>query len=224
MTKQSSMSQQQRRLLLVVLWLAFGLRFFRLDAQEVRGDEAASWARITQEAGPIELFNRLVDEGQPHPPVHYWVLQAWSRVFGDSEFALRSLSALLSVWVVALTYRVARRLQLSAAVTLGAAAITAVQPYQIWLAQDATNMYQLSLIGVLFATLCLPDLLRGQRRAWVLYVSSGQSIMDVHEFQVPPDAANVPVEIRVGMYDPATGQRATVAGGDAVVVWSSAPQ
>jgi 4-amino-4-deoxy-L-arabinose transferase-like glycosyltransferase len=100
----------------------------------------------------------------------------------DSEFALRSLSALISVWVVALTYRVTRRLQLSAAVAVGAAAIAAVQPYQIWLAQDAKNMYQLSLIGGLFATLYLPDLLRGQRRAWVLYVISGALAMLSHYY------------------------------------------
>ncbi len=182
MTKRSLTLPQQRALLLVILWLAFGLRFFRLGAQELRGDEAASWARITQEAGPIELFNRLVDEGQPHPPIHYWVLQAWERLLGDSEFALRSLSALLSVWVVALTYRVAQQLQFGAAVALIAAAITAVQPYQIWLGQDAKNMYQLSLIGVLLATLCLPGMLRGERRAWVGYVLGGAFAMLSHYY------------------------------------------
>jgi 4-amino-4-deoxy-L-arabinose transferase-like glycosyltransferase len=93
-------------LLIAILWLAFALRFFALGAQELRGDEAASWARITQEPGPIELFQRLVAEGQPHPPLHYWSLQAWARVLGYSEYALRSLSALLSVLVVALVYRV----------------------------------------------------------------------------------------------------------------------
>ena len=120
-------------LLIAILWLAFALRFFALGAQELRGDEAASWARITQEPGPIELFQRLVAEGQPHPPLHYWLLQAWARGLGTSEYALRSLSALLSVLVVALVYRVALRLRLGVVPALLAALLTAVHPYQVWL-------------------------------------------------------------------------------------------
>lgn len=171
-------------LLLGILWLAFGLRFFLLGAQELRGDEAASWARITQEPGPIELFQRLVSEGQPHPPLHYWLLQAWAHVFGSSEFALRSLSALLSMLVVALTYRVARQLRLGSNVALLAALFTAVHPYQIWLAQDAKNMYQLSLLGVLVATLALPSLLAGRWRAWVIYVISAVLAMLSHYYAI----------------------------------------
>ncbi len=170
--------------LIGILWLAFALRFLLLGAQELRGDEAASWARITQEPGPIELFQRLVSEGQPHPPLHYWLLQAWGQVFGYSEFALRSLSALLSLLVVALTYRVARQLRLGLNVALLAALFTAVHPYQIWLAQDAKNMYQLSLIGVLVATLALPALLAGKWRAWVIYVISAALAMLSHYYAI----------------------------------------
>ncbi len=175
---------QRWTLLIAIVWLAFGLRFFLLGAQELRGDEAASWARITQEAGPIELFRRLIEEGQPHPPLHYWLLQAWARVFGVSEYALRSLSALLSVLVVVLIYRVALRLRLGASAAILAALLTAVHPYQVWLAQDAKNMYELSLIGVLIATLALPQLLAGDRRAWFIYVLSGAVAMLSHYYAV----------------------------------------
>jgi hypothetical protein len=170
--------------LIAILWLAFALRFFALGAQELRGDEAASWARITQEPGPIELFQRLVSEGQPHPPIHYWILQAWARVFGYSEYALRSLSALLSVLVVALVYRVACRLRLGLIPAMLATLLMAVHPYQIWLGQDAKNMYQLSLIGVLVATVQLPGLLAGRRRAWIIYVLSGAFAMLSHYYAI----------------------------------------
>jgi hypothetical protein len=168
--------------LIAILWLAFALRFFALGAQE-HGDEAQV-GRITQEPGPIELFQRLVAEGQPHPPLHYWLLQAWARVFGYSEYALRSLSALLSMLVVALVYRVARKLRLGWIPAVVAALLTAVHPYQIWLGQDAKNMYQLSLIGVLIATLQLPELLAGRRRAWLFYVLSGAFAMLSHYYAI----------------------------------------
>ena len=43
-----------------------------------------------------------------HPPAYYWLLKAWTMVFGDSELALRSLSALflgLSVGMIGLLLR-----------------------------------------------------------------------------------------------------------------------
>jgi hypothetical protein len=71
-------------LLVLILLGACALRFYRIDAQELRGDEGASWARVTQEPDAITLLDRLVREGQPHPPLHYLLLQAWERLFGES--------------------------------------------------------------------------------------------------------------------------------------------
>jgi 4-amino-4-deoxy-L-arabinose transferase-like glycosyltransferase len=159
-------------LAIVIMLLAGTLRFFRLDYQELRGDEAASWARVTQTSGPVDLAQRLIREGQPHPPIHYWLLQIWERLTGESEFALRSSSALLSWLLVALIYRVALRVTRQRSVAVLAMLIGAVQPYQIWLAQDVKNMYELAPIGLMCATLLLPRVLRGDRRAWLLYVLS----------------------------------------------------
>ncbi len=45
-----------------------------------------------------------------HPPLYYWLLAGWVRLFGSSEVAVRSLSALLGVVLVALTYVLGRLL------------------------------------------------------------------------------------------------------------------
>ena len=171
-------------LLVVILIGACALRFYRIDSQELRGDEGASWVRFSQEAGPVQLMERLISEGQPHPPVHYWLLQGWERVFGDSEFALRSQSALLSLLVIVLAYRLALRVTSDSFTPLAVAVITALQPYQIWLAQDVKNMYQLALAAVLLCTLQLPDLLRGKKRAWLIYVLSGAFGMLSHYYAI----------------------------------------
>ncbi len=170
--------------LIIILLIAAALRFFRLDYQELRGDEAASWARVTQTVGPLDLAQRLIREGQPHPPIHYWLLQGWERILGESEFALRSLSALLSLIIVALVYRVTIRITHNSMMALTAMFITAVHPYQIWLAQDVKNMYELVPIGLLLATLILPRLLHGDRRAWLLYVISGVLSVLSHYYAV----------------------------------------
>ena len=90
---------------LAILLLAAGLRFYRLDAQSLWNDEGTSAALALRDLGTIAR-NASDDI---HPPLYYWLLAGWVRLFGDSEFALRSLSALLGLSVVALTMRLAQR-------------------------------------------------------------------------------------------------------------------
>ncbi len=161
--------------------VAWGLRAYRLGAQELRGDEAGSWSFVVHETGPTALVERIIREGDPHPPLHHWVLQLWVRIFGDSEWALRTPSALLSLLLVALLYQLGARAA-SPELGVGAAVITALHPFQIWLAQDVRHMYQLSILFVLLATLRLPGLLRGNSRAYWVYVASGTLAMYSHYY------------------------------------------
>ena len=55
-----------------------------------RADEVWSFNTVTKSFG--EMMAEL--RGDIHPPLYYWFLFPWVRLFGDSEFALRSLSAL----------------------------------------------------------------------------------------------------------------------------------
>ncbi len=176
-------SEQQRRYaaLLFILLVAWGLRAYRLGAQELRGDEAGSWNYVVHEPGPAALVQRIIREGDPQPPLHYWVLQGWVRVFGENEWALRVPSALLSLLLVALLYQSGARAA-SAEVGLGAALITALHPFQIWLAQDVRHMYQLAILFTLLATLRLPGLLRGRARDWWVYTVSGMLAMYSHYY------------------------------------------
>jgi hypothetical protein len=49
---------------------------------------------------------------------------------------------------------------------------------------------------------------------------SGQVVMDVHEFQIPPDNTAVAIRINAGLYDPETGERLMLlTGDDHVSVW-----
>lgn len=171
--------------LIAIMLLAFALRMFMIDAQELRGDEGFSWTYITEEPDVIALLSRIVREGESHPPIHYWALQGWVRIFGESEFALRSLSAFLSLLLVPLMYQLARRAAgRESSVPLIAATITALHPYQIWLGQDAKNMYQLALVTLLIATLQLPGVLHGSRRSQIVYVLSSLFTIYSHYYAV----------------------------------------
>ena len=111
---------------------AFGLRVYLLGNQELRGDEAFSYTYTQLQ--PAEVIPELIAQGDPHSPLHYLALNGWTRLAGDSELALRYLSAAAGVLLVAVLFALGRRMAGRPAGAL-AAALAAVSPGLIWLAQ-----------------------------------------------------------------------------------------
>ncbi len=179
--------------LTLILFIAFTLRVHLLGNQELRGDEGFSWNYIQDP--PAEILARIIREGDPQPPIHYWLLRGWARLTGEAEFAMRAWSALLSLALVPLMYQVGRKLWREE-VGLLAAGLTAIHPQQIWLAQDVRNMYQLALIALLIATLILPKLIhregtKARRNTkqifyWLGYVACGTFAMYSHYYALFP--------------------------------------
>ncbi len=123
--------------LLVILLLAGALRFYGLDAQSLWNDEGTSVALARQGLGAIARAAAL----DIHPPLYYWLLSGWVRLLGDSETAVRALSALLGVGLVALTFALGQRLA-GPWTGLWAALWAAIHPFQIYYSQEA-RMYML---------------------------------------------------------------------------------
>ncbi len=126
-----------RSLLLITLLLAFFLRFYRLDAQSFWNDEGNS-ARIAERSLDLILEGAA---GDIHPPGYYLLLHYWRALFGQSEFALRSLSVAAGVATVAFTYLLGRRL-FGESVGLMAAFLGALAPLAVYYSQEA-RMYAL---------------------------------------------------------------------------------
>jgi mannosyltransferase len=124
-------------LLLAILLLASFLRFYRLDTQSLWNDEGTSVAVAQRDLATIAR-----DAAQDiHPPLYYWLLHGWVELLGTSEAAVRSLSALLGVILVALTYALGRLLA-GRWTGLAAALLAAVNPFQVYYSQEA-RMYML---------------------------------------------------------------------------------
>jgi mannosyltransferase len=128
-------------LLGVVLLLAVVLRLYRIDAQSFWNDEGNS-ARLAERSIDLILEGA---KGDIHPPGYYLALHYWRAVFGQTEAALRSLSALCSVLTVAVAFFLGRRLFDDDAAGLTAAALVAVNPFQIYYAQEARMYAMLAL-------------------------------------------------------------------------------
>jgi 4-amino-4-deoxy-L-arabinose transferase-like glycosyltransferase len=172
----------------LLILIGFGLRVHQLGAQELRGDEGFTWNYIQRP--PLEILATIIREGDPQPPLHYWLQWAWLQGTGDSEFAMRAWSALLSLLLVPLCFHLGRRFWRPQA-GLFAAGFAAFHPQQIWLAQDVRNMYQLALVFLLIGMLQLPrrtcdtgSSLSWSRRNWFVYVLCGVLAMYSHYYAV----------------------------------------
>ncbi|MFN8489189.1 MAG: glycosyltransferase family 39 protein [Caldilineaceae bacterium] len=165
-----------------LLLLAFALRVYRLDFQELRGDEAFGYFFS------LRTFNDIVQSTlalkEPHPVASYFVQKIWLNWAGQSEFALRFISVWFGTLAIALLYRLGRRLDLSKPGSLVAMLLLAVSPYAIWHSQDA-RMYSMSLALTLASTWLAVEWLQKQR--WpqtVAYLGVSWLALHTHYFSV----------------------------------------
>ena len=169
----------QMAFLVLSLLLAFGLRFYDLDAQSLWNDEGTSVA-VAQR----DLVTIARDAAQDiHPPLYYELLSSWVRLFGTSEAAVRSLSALLGVGLVALLYPLGRLLAGRWA-GLAAAFLAAINPFQVYYSQEARMYMLLAVLSSLavYAALMWAASGRGKSRlGWgIVYVLAGAAGLYTH--------------------------------------------
>lgn len=161
-----------RRLLATVvalgaaLALAAALRFFNLTGQSLWNDEGTSVALAGRSLGQITLSAAA----DIHPPLYYYLLHYWLRLFGPGDAAARSLSALLGVGLVGLTYLLGQRLFGRLAGVAGAF-VAAAYPYQVYYAQEARMYMLLATLGAASVGLFYEGWLTGgeerRRHLWI---------------------------------------------------------
>jgi mannosyltransferase len=125
-----------------VLLLTALVRVWGLGLQPLWMDEAFSHLFATL---PLDLAWQAMIVDAVHPPLYYLLLRPWLTLAGDSEFALRFLSALAGVLTVALLLRVGRD-WLGERAAGWAAFLLALNPLHVWYSQEA-RMY--ALLGFL---------------------------------------------------------------------------
>jgi mannosyltransferase len=169
-------------LLLLFTLLALGLRVYRLDGQSLWYDEAFSVYLASMDLP--EITARTAADIQP--PLYYYLLHGWIQLFGDSELAVRSLSALFGVLTVPLIYALAEQLFRRRLAALLSALFLAVSPLHVWYGQEARMYTLLTFLGVLSAYLLLlaMDTPSRSRRAglWLAYTLTGIAAVYTHYF------------------------------------------
>lgn len=137
------------------------LRFWDIDAKSLWGDEAMShWFATGGFGGGLsgdggaepggglaQVWARTVDYDF-HTPFYYGLLHLWMQFFGESESAMRSLSALAGTITVLAVYPIAR-LMLARPLALLAMAWFALSPFQLIYSADARMYAILAMFGAL---------------------------------------------------------------------------
>jgi mannosyltransferase len=158
--------------------ITVGLGLYRLSAQSVWLDEAASFflARL----GWLQLGDMLA-ESKGNMSLYFVALKLWAPV-GDSESAFRSLSVLFAVLTIPAAYVVGARLLASRWLAAMAALLLATNAMFIEYAQEARG-YTLAMLLACVSTYAF---LRAEglnrRRDWAAYGVAAAAVMYAHIF------------------------------------------
>ncbi len=120
---------------LIAILLAFALRVYALDAQSLWNDEGTSVALASLSVEAI--INGAARD--IHPPLYYLLLHFWMPFVGVTEYAIRFLSVIAGVVIIALVFRIAYFVLDERVATL-AALLAALSPFQVYYSQE-TRMY-----------------------------------------------------------------------------------
>jgi mannosyltransferase len=106
-----------------------------------------------------------IPRSESTPPLYYALAWVWTRIFGDAEFGLRSLSALAGIATVPVAWAIARRLAGPRAAAI-AGLLIAVSPLLVWFSQEA-RAYALATLLATISVLCVVGWMQERRGRWL---------------------------------------------------------
>ena len=156
-----------------------GLAFYGLGANSLWLDEAKSWdySRVW------ERFVDVVTRKEINMALYYGALHFWMRCFGESEYAIRSLSALTGVFTIFAMFLVGRRL-FGIRAGLAASLLLATNPFFLAAVQEARGYALAVFLGVLSTWLLLRAIDSRKLSAWLWYTMTASLSVYAHYYAI----------------------------------------
>jgi len=123
--------------IIIILIFSLGLRLIGIN-QSLWLDEAIS---VNMAKLPIDSIVTRFSIHDFHPPLYYWFLNIWIRLFGDQVWVMRLSSILFSLITIWLVYKIGKEIK-DKKTGLWAAILTGVNPLLIYFSQEL-RMYAL---------------------------------------------------------------------------------
>jgi mannosyltransferase len=169
---------QKRVILLLstIMILGIFLRFYDLGNESLWLDEASS----IQESnlGLTEIPNST-----NQPPLYFLILHQWINLFGSSEIALRSLSALFGIFSLFITYLVSQQL-FTKKIALVSVLISAISTFQIIYSQEARGYSLMLLLALLSFYFFLKILYKGKLYNYLGYLLASTLLAYTHIYGI----------------------------------------
>ena len=125
--------------LILIIGLAAFLRFYKLDLQSLWVDELFSANLSSPNLSFTEVLNNF--KKTAHPPFYFILLFLFTKIFGGTSIAIKSLSAILGVLGVLSIYKLGKEL-LNKNIGIIASGLLAFNYFHIYYSQEA-RMYAL---------------------------------------------------------------------------------
>jgi len=157
--------------LLIIIIFALGIRLLGVGSRPIWYDEAFSL--LFAEKGPAEILSgTLLPKGdtaaaEEHPPLYYFALWGWLKIFGNSVVSGRTFSILVSLVIIVLIYLIANDLFDPPTAQI-AAGLSASLPFQVHQAQEI-RMYALLTLWLLLATFAYLRARSGNWKWWLVF-------------------------------------------------------
>lgn len=159
-----------------IILLGIGLRLYHIDFETLWNDEI----RIVK-ASEGSIYSILKNESRENSPPLYILLEHfWMKLFGSSEFSVRSLSILFGVLLIPSVYIVARRMFNSATSACISALIVAISPYQIYYSQNNKHYTLLPLMSLLSVYFLYRLLNENKNTSRILYIITTSLCTYIH--------------------------------------------
>lgn len=162
--------------LLGILLLAWALRVHALDDRSLWADEG--WTLVLTEGPGLGDVTRTMAADQ-HPPLFFVLFRIWRTLTGESEFALRYFSVLISMIGVAAIYLLGRGLFGPLAGAL-AALLLALADLPIDLAQEVRHYGLMATLAIVSSVYYVRVWRRSTRAARIGYVLSSLALLYTH--------------------------------------------
>ena len=142
------------------------LRFYALGANSLWVDEFATLSIASH--SPAEIL-RLSSSANFIPPLYFLLVHGVLQVFGESEVALRLLSAVAGICTIPVVWLLTEQITRSRSTANIAAALLAINPLHLWFSQEA-RPYALLLFFGCCALLSLQRAVRTESlRHWMAF-------------------------------------------------------
>lgn len=125
-----------KKYLWIIILIAFFLRIYQLGARDFWFDETVS----------VFIAKDVLSNW--NPPLYYFFLHYWIKLFGVSEFSLRFPSMLFSIFSILLIFILGKKI-FNYKVGLYSAVLMTFSPFHIWYAQEARPYSLAVLVGLL---------------------------------------------------------------------------